>query len=72
MINGKRKRRMERISEAKEEIPSFLKCPYCGSSNLKFLYSLELYREKTLFCLDCFRNFIVKERLENDNKPRKA
>jgi transcription elongation factor Elf1 len=58
--------------ESKEQLPSYIKCPYCFSKNVKVLYVLEPYSEKTLFCLDCFRNFIVKETLENDNRPKKA
>jgi len=57
--------------ESKEELPSYIKCPYCFSRNVKILYVLELYNEKTLFCLDCFRNFIVKETLKDD-RPKKA
>jgi len=50
------------------EIPKYVKCPICQSTELRTLYQIE--DEITILCQNCLIKFILKS---NDNeKPRKA
>ena len=52
-----------------DEIPKYVKCPICGSTELRILYQIQ--GEITLLCEHCLVKFILKGEKEND-KPRKA
>ncbi len=53
-----RKKEMEKKEmEKKEKLRSIVRCPYCGSADVKKIFFLGGYAQKQWHCRDCRSNF---------------